>query len=282
VLDSLELSFEFSQAAAEVPDASSACVQTWRTADGVLVAVGHTVDGTHWMHWPGLASFAFGARERRVIAYPSRAVERRTIRDIYQRSVLPVALQALGAEALHASAVHTRLGVVGFFASSETGKSTLAFELSKRGYAQWSDDSLVFDSSCVGATAIQLPFRVRVPGASSTPGPRTSTLPHRAPVAALFLLERAQLAGRGPISVEPLVGGEAFSALLTHAHCFEVHRSERRSRMINFFLDVAARVPTLRLRFRSGRRELPMVVDGLERAIARLENSAASDFKCLL
>jgi hypothetical protein len=277
VLDYLELSFEFSQAAAEVPDARSPSVQTWRTADGALVALGHTVNGTHWMHWPGLASFAFGAREGRVIAYPSRAVGRRTVRDIYQRGVLPIALQALGAEALHASAVHTRIGVVGFVASSETGKSTLAFELARRGHAQWSDDSLVFDSGCADATVVQLPFRVRVRGAARTPLPRARTLPHRALVAALFLLERAQLAGRGPVCVEPLAGGEAFSALLTHAHCFEAHRAERRSRMIHFFLDVAARVPILRLRFRPCFRELRIVLDAVEDAIAMLGNSEGVD-----
>ena len=59
-----------------------------------------------------------------------------------------------------------RRGVVGFFASSETGKSTLAFELAKRGHAQWSDDSLVFDTGCSDATVVQLPFRVRVRGSS--------------------------------------------------------------------------------------------------------------------
>jgi hypothetical protein len=276
VFKHLELSFgEASHAAAEIPDADSSAVQAWRTSDGALVALGHTTNGTHWMHWPGLASFSFGAGDGRVTAYPSRAVGRRIVRDIYQRSVLPVALQALGAEALHASAVHTRRGVVGFFASSETGKSTLAFELAKRGHAQWSDDSIVFDSTCPDATVVRLPFRVRVPGASSTSRPPTSTLPHRAPVAALFLLERAQLAGRGPVCVEPLAGGEAFSALLTHAHCFEAHRPERRSQMIHFFLNVAARVPTLRLRFRPCLRELPSVMNAVEHAVATLENSAS-------
>jgi hypothetical protein len=274
VFDDLELSFgEASHAPAEIPDARSSAVQAWRTSDGVLVALGQTINDTHWMHWPGHVSFAFSTRDRRVTAYASRAVGRGIVKDIYQRSVLPFALQALGAEALHASAVHSRVGVVGFFATSETGKSTLAYELAKRGHAQWSDDSIIFDSACAEATVVRLPFRVRVRGAPSTPGPRASILPNRAPVAALFLLERAQLKGRQPVCVEPLAGGEAFSALLTHAHYFETHRPERRSQMIQFYLDVAARVPTLRLRFRPCLRELPRVVNAVEHAIASLENS---------
>ena len=190
---------------------------------------------------------------------------------------MPIALQALGAEALHASAVHTGRGVVGFFASSETGKSTLAFELAKRGHAQWSDDSLVFDTGCSDATVVQLPFRVRLRGSSETARPRTSTLPQRAPVTALFLLERAQLTGPEPACIEPLAGGHAFAALLEHAHCFEVYSAERRARMVHFFLDVVTRVPTLRLRFRPSLRELPNVVDAVEHAITALENSAASN-----
>jgi len=275
VVKHLELSFsEDTQAPPAIPEAYSSTVQAWRTADGAVVALGHTVDGMHWMHWPGLASFAFGARHGRVIAYPTRSVGRRTVRDVYQRSVLPVALQALGAEALHASAVHTRLGVVGFFASSETGKSTLAFELSKRGHAHWSDDSLVFDRSCASATVIRLPFRVRVRGSSGTPRPPTSTLPPRAAVGALFLLERAQLVGREPVRIEPLAAGEALSALLTHAHCFDVHSAGRRTRMIQFFLDLAANVPMRRLRFRPSLSELPIVANAVERAITALEGAA--------
>jgi hypothetical protein len=223
------------------------------------------------MHWPGLASFAFGARDRRVIAYPSANVESGVVSDIYRRGVLPIALQALGAEALHASAVHTPRGVVGFFATSETGKSTLAFELAKRGHAQWSDDSLVFDTEFVDATVVRLPFRARVRGDTSQP--RTRPLPERAPIAALFLLERAPLTGREPMCIEPLAGGQAFSALLAHAHLFEVNNHERRTRMIKFFLDLAARVPIMRLRFRPGLRELPIVVNAVEHAMATVESS---------
>jgi hypothetical protein len=266
-----------SQSPVEVPDTRSSSVQTWRAADGAVVAVGHTVNGTHWMHWPGLGSFAITARGRRVIAYPCRGAHRELVEDTYQRSVLPIALQAFGAEALHASAVHIGRGVVGFFATSETGKSTLAFELAKRGYAQWSDDSLVFDTGCSDPTVFQLPFRVRLGGSSGTASPRTSTLPMRAPVTALFLLERAQLTGPDPASIEPLAGAHAFAALLEHAHCFETYNAERRARMVHFFLDVVTRVPTLKLRFRPDLSGLPRVVDAVEHAITALGNSAGSN-----
>ena len=73
-----------------------------------------------------------------------------------------MAMQALGHEALHASAMRAARGVVLFAAQSRTGKSTVAFGLSCRGYEQWSDDGVVFSVAEEGATAVPLPFDVRL------------------------------------------------------------------------------------------------------------------------
>src|ERR671935_59558 len=64
-----------------------------------------------------------------------------------------------GREVLHASAVITARGVVAFCAVSTTGKSTIAYQFSRRGYGIWADDALAFDGADRGVTALWLPFQ---------------------------------------------------------------------------------------------------------------------------
>ena len=129
--------------------------------------------------------------------------------------------------------------------------------------------------ACSDATVVRLPFRVRVRGASEYGTAAHQHFAAQSPgrLHCSFWSARSSQDAE-PVCIEPLAGGQAFSALLTHAHCFEAHSPERRARMIHFFLNVVARVPTLRLRFRPCLRELPNVVNAVEHAIATLESSA--------
>jgi hypothetical protein len=58
-----------------------------------------------------------------------------------------------GREALHASAIDSPLGVVAFAAPSGTGKSTLAAELNRRGWPQFTDDVLILSADHGGLRA---------------------------------------------------------------------------------------------------------------------------------
>src|SRR5437868_7089772 len=80
----------------------------------------------------------------------------------YRRAVLPMALQAHGQEVIHASAVITEDGVVAFCGRSQTGKSTVAYGLHRRGYRVWADDTLVFDASAEFVQVIPYPHRLRI------------------------------------------------------------------------------------------------------------------------
>jgi len=174
------------------------------------------------MHWPNLGAFAFAPTTEFVTAFPLPGVPSDLIEDIYQRGVLPMALQALGLEALHASGLLLPRGVLGLFATSETGKSTLAYELAKRGHTHWADDSVLFNTDAKDPTSIRLPFRVRVPGAfgKSPHSVRAAKFPHSAPVYALCLLERWTGQAEPLVHLEELSRSEAFVSLLMHAHCF--------------------------------------------------------------
>src|SRR5687768_13815683 len=100
------------QFAIPAPDVSCSSVHTWRGNDGTLVATGHTQAGVHWMHWPNLGAFAFAPGAELVTAFPLAGVPVELIEEIYERGVLPMALQALGFEALHASGLLLPQGVL--------------------------------------------------------------------------------------------------------------------------------------------------------------------------
>lgn len=269
-----------SQLPVPVPPSDAPGVHVWRDADSRPIAWGHTEDGQHWMHWPGLASFRFTASVNAITAFPAPGARPDVIRDTWLRSVVPMALQALGREALHASAVLSPRGVVAFCAQSQTGKSTLAFGLARRGYSQWADDAVVIEMRNGSPVALPLPFRVRLrqPAASfydqpDNRGSGSVTLPDRlpAPLAAVCILARHPAERpAGPVAMERLHAGGAFVALLTHAYCFNPADPTRRAMMLQHFLDISAAVPVFRLAFPADLTRLPALVDEAERLIDRL------------
>lgn len=268
------------------PSPDTPGVNTWRNKHDGVVATGYCEDGVYWMHWPYLAAYRFTPREPdRITAFPVPGSPVHVIRDTYLRSVVPMALQAIGLEALHASAVLMPGGVVGFFAASETGKSTMAFGLSERGYPQWGDDSLLFEPLSSPLTSRRLPFDVRLRprssaffesrGESSWELPSTP-LPLRAPLAALCLLTRAGSEAAEPAVVRRLDPVRAFSALIAHAHCFNPHDEPRRAAMLRHYMDVTGRLPIFEIVFRPILEDMPRVHDALLEALGAIAVSDAA------
>ncbi|HEX7084817.1 MAG TPA: hypothetical protein VF198_00530 [Vicinamibacterales bacterium] len=252
-------------------------MNTWRNKHGGIVATGFSVDDVCWMHWPYLAAYRFTPREPDcIVAFPQAGAPEHIIRDTYFRSVVPMALQAFGYEALHASAVLMPGGVVGFFAASETGKSTMAFGLSERGFPQWGDDSLLFEPLTSPLTSLRLPFEVRLRPESSaffesrgeaSWEPLPASLPQRAPLAALCLLTRADPEERKPAVVRRLDPVRAFSSLIAHAHCFNPHDEARRATMLRHYMDVTGRLPIFEVVFRPVLDDMPRVQDAVLEAL---------------
>src|SRR6185436_5867269 len=168
------------------------------------------------------------------------------IRTTFHHSVLPLALQALGREGLHASAVVTPKGVTGFCGKAQTGKSTLAYALSRRGFTPWSDDALVWDMIDGRPTAIPLPFEVRLrpptlsffghASLSDVPPPRRHAV-GCAPVRSVCVLKQVAVDRTAPhVSFEPLTGARALTTLLDHAHCFNPYDDVRKRQMLVGYL----------------------------------------------
>jgi hypothetical protein len=109
------------------------------------------------MDWPGIARFSFDLQGHQVTAWPEAGVHLADIQRVHRRVVVPAAHQRLGHAVLHASAVRTPHGVVGFCGDAGAGKSTFAFALAARGFDHWADDTLVIDPAA-RPLAVPIPF----------------------------------------------------------------------------------------------------------------------------
>jgi hypothetical protein len=220
------------------------------------------------MHLLGLASFRFAADSDDVVAFALPSSPDEAVVDAYQRAVLPMVLQVSGREVLHASAVLVHGRVVAFCAVSGTGKSTIAYGLSRRGHPLWGDDAVTVDLAGPTTEAVSLPFAIRLDAQAASffggdGGQRAGSA--RAPLGALFVLERAE--GEGDSELVRLAPAQAFPALLVHAYCFSLESAARKRRMLEHYLELADRVPVFSVRFSPGFARLAGLLDRIEEAL---------------
>jgi hypothetical protein len=199
-------------------------VNVWRNKRGGVVATGMTCDGVHWMHWPFLAAYRSHPATRRL--RPSRPL---THRSTFSRTRIAEASFRWPSGARVRSASCQRLAL------SRRRRRLLRrlgnrqvdhrVRLSQRGFAQWGDDSLLFEPSARPFVSRRLPFDIRLRPKSSAffdANPPRDTddglmLPESAPVAALCLLSRGERPVTSPIAVRRLDPVQAFSWLIAHA-----------------------------------------------------------------
>ena len=255
---------------------SSSPVEIWRDHAGSVYAYGQIVGEECWMHLPGLASFRFTAHDDEVAAGVTGDAEEDLVLDAYRRRVLPMALQVRGCEILHASAVYSHSGVAALCGASLVGKSTLAFGLSRRGFALWGDDVLAFEPAKDGVQAVALPFEIRLrptaatffgvdaAGASNALDTAASRRERRtAPLASVFVLRRLEEPG-AKVSVRRLPFAEAFSTILSHACWFTIDDAARKRVVIDHYLDLASQTPIYDVSFTPSFENLPAVLDAIE------------------
>jgi hypothetical protein len=247
------------------------------------------------MYWPELTTtFRFANHDPHITAFQDPGGRIDVIWDTYRRSVLPMALQANGLEALHASAVVVSSGVVAFCAVSETGKSTLAFGLRRKGFPQWADDGVVFHGGGAAMTTLPLPFEVRLRPESrdmfGDNAPCSTRFQHNGPgeqihvapagLSAICLLRRVNAGSFiSPARIRRVAPAEAFPAVLTHAHVFDPFDLSRREQMIGTYLDLVARVPVFDVAFAPVRDGLDGLLDVIAEAL-RFEVPAPAASVC--
>jgi hypothetical protein len=93
----------------------------------------------------------------------------------------------------------------------------------------------------------------------------------RLPLAAVCILERTQDLHSGEaVETRQVSSVSAFLAVLAHAYCFSLQNTERKRQMVQHYLDLVARTPILRVRFRPGLERLEAILDGLEQTLTGL------------
>lgn len=266
-------------------DKEAVAIQTWPDLHGDVFAHCYTQGETDWIELPGLAAFAFSNNREEVTAFFHPRLPHEIIRETYLRSVLPMVLQARGTEVLHSSAVLMPQGALALCGKSWSGKSTMAYTLSQRGYPLWADDAVAFDTVGEHVFTAYLPFRIRLRPASRSFFGLDSPISDRAwsrPVrddrqrqeptalAAICILCPVASDLRSHIEIRRLSLAEAFPALLHHAYCFSLRDQERKRRMIQRYMDLTTRVPILEIRYKRNLERIADVADELEAAVNTL------------
>jgi hypothetical protein len=261
------------------PDPNGPDVQRWRDYEGRLCACAFRLKGEHWIQIPGLAYFRVDREKQEVVAFRETGASDALISETFSRIVVPIALQAMGTDVLHASGVLTSTGVAAFCAISETGKSTTAFALAQRGYPHWADDAIPFKISESEVRALPLSFRIRLHldalnyfkknGEIELPNSETwnDATVESAPLNLIVVLKRTTNEDGPTVKAEKLLPLKAFREVLLHAHFFNLKDRELKRQMITNYTGLTARVPVWEVCFQPGFENLSRLLDQLEKII---------------
>lgn len=248
--------------------------EVWKDADGTLAAVGLRSGTEYCFDLAGVGHFQFDPASKAVRVSPIRDVADHTLSDAFLRTIVPLYLQVCGFEVLHASAFETAAGIVALCGVKETGKSTIAYALSRRGYPIWADDAVVFHAHEREALAFQLPFRTRLRPASANffgVEPRlttervSSTRCEARRLLAVCVMERVPGRSAGSAAeVQRLNGATAFAAALAHGYCFSLRDAVRKQTMMTNYIALASSVPIFSVRYATGLEHLSEILESLE------------------
>lgn len=274
------------------PDAAAREVCVWRDESGTVFARGLAGDDVRWIEWRGLGVFVFSLGSTIVRAWAADGVSSSVVADAFTRVLQPIILQALGCQALHASAVLGTDGVFAFCGVGRSGKSTLAFALGQDGYRQVADDALVIEPTGSIIQAHLLPF---TPGlrqasrqhfdywasreaASAAHDNQHAALPDHGPLRAVFLLRQDDILSQ-PAEPRRVPSVQAFSALVTHARCFDEADATHTRRLVEDYLLVAERVPVFSIEYPPRFPQFPRLVAAVKTVAAGLCDSELRPLK---
>jgi len=228
------------------------------------------IEGGYLLRFVGLADFVVDRRGRDLrctSVEPGASPE--TLRHLLLDRVLPLVLNLLGLDVLHATAVLTPAGVCAFIGPAGAGKSTLAASFGTAGYAPFCDDCLVVRLNgrilCTpGYPGVRLwsdSFAAlgNQPVTSSGVAEYTSKCrivntneefpTGLCPLIAIYRISRpaAGEPALRTVLIEPLTGREAFMELVSSAYVLDVTEPTTLSRHFRFIEQLVAGVTIDRL-----------------------------------
>lgn len=272
---------------ADDPDAT-----VWAGGENKPDIIAKRVGDWCWFRIDRMATYRFPTESPDLVVtcvaepVPGRDVS--TVIDGYYRSVVPLALQVYGLEAMHGTAIETAAGAVALCGFTHAGKTTLTYALSRKGHRVLADDGLVIDPGSRGTKiAVQpIPFALMIREYSAehfgTPvrekvtvgedDAPTITAPP-VPLAAVVRLDRQQGAS---LKLERLSAAEAFTVLLEHCYVFSLDDVGRKGRMMAAFLRFANSVPVYTLTYPDGLEHLDEAVGAIEGLASKVAGQPVS------
>jgi len=228
------------------------------------------IEGGYLLRYPGFADFIVdrAGRELRCARIDS-GTSPQTLRHLLLDQVLPLVLNLLGRDVLHATAVDTPGGVCAFIGPAGAGKSTLAASFAAAGYSTFCDDCLVVGRNggiiCTpGYPGVRLwrdsfaalgNHLVKLSDVANYTSKcrivsNTGQFPDDPrPLIAIYRISRPA-DGEPPLStahVEPVTGREAFMELVSSAYVLDVTEPATLVRHFRFIEQLVAQVPIARL-----------------------------------
>jgi hypothetical protein len=253
-----------------LPTLAEGAVRSWALNSGDA-CYGYEAGGYSWIHLPEVATFRFSASGSSVETFFEHGLTFAKIRDTYERSVLPLIVQAMGVQVLHASGVLGDSGLMVLAGVSASGKSTISYALGQRGFPLWADDAVAFFVDGDTVRSSRLPFSPRLrPAAAESLGTAPPAMPVGAtqapPIEAVVLLRQDhEFVG---VSLDRLRPTDAFPALLPQAYCFSVESTAGNRELVDEYLRLVELVPVWSIRFRPDLGNLPKILEKLEALIA--------------
>jgi hypothetical protein len=152
------------------------------------------------------------------------------------------------------------------------------------GYRQLADDALVLQLEPDRVSVCPLPFAPRLREASrlhfgysdQIPATRVDVPLADLVLSAIFLLRQDDQIERPRLALSPQA--QAFSALLAHAHCYDVHDPAHTRRLVESYLAMVSLVPVFTLQYRPDLQQLPQLIEIIQDA-AGSSNAKSSTFR---
>jgi len=262
-----------------------------RNPDGRIFLIRGRIDSGYLLRFPGYADFIIRDDGRDITCAPVRdGISSSTVRHLLLDHVMPLVLNLLGRDAIHASAVLHNGLVCAFAGDAGAGKSTLAASLVETGAGYFADDCLALEQSRDGIIALPAYQGVRLwknsaaaigldEAESTIVAEYTSKVrltrgnfaPSPAPLGAVYFVQRHR--GRGSklrgIELESLSGSDAVVRLVEAAYRLDISDSVMLARQFGLLSEIAKNIPLRRLlvpndiqRLRDVRRA---IIDDLDR-----------------
>jgi len=227
------------------------------------------IEGGYLVRYPGFADFIIddAGHELRCARIES-GTSAQTLHHILLDQVLPLVLNLLGRDVLHATAVDTPAGVCAFIGSAGAGKSTLAASFAAAGYSTFCDDCLVIQRSgeilctpgypgvrlwhdsfaALGNHPVTLSYEANYISKCRVVS-NTGQVPNSLrPLIAIYRVSRPdEEPALSTARIEPLTGRKAFMELVSAAYVLDVTEPATLFRHFRCIEQLVTQVPIARL-----------------------------------